>query len=144
MTEIFLERKKNGQIQELICNMWLILCYTVQLVIPNVCIKFQNPKSSSFREIFDRKKVNKHTHTHTHKHINRKGKNYIPPIYFVCRGYNQAVQLQKNARGLKFWIEKVDGFYYLCSQNKGADQLRSYPEADLRLCFCICKMLVFL
>ena len=92
VTEIFLERKKNGQIQELISNMWLILCYTVQLVIPNVRTKFQNPKSSSFREIFDRKKLtNTHTHTHTHKHINRKGKNYIPPIYFVCRGYKQVL-----------------------------------------------------
>ena len=30
--------------------------YTVQLVIPNVCTKFQNPKSSSSLEIFDRKK----------------------------------------------------------------------------------------
>ena len=65
VTEIFLERKKNGQIQELISNMWLIFFYTVQLVIPNVCTKFHNPKSSSFREIFDRKKVNKHTRTHT-------------------------------------------------------------------------------
>ena len=33
--------------------------------------------------------------------------------------------------------------YYLYSENKGADQLRSYCEADLRLCFCIGKMLVF-
>ena len=47
--------------------MRLILSYTVQLVIPNVCTKFQNPKSSSFREIFDRKKVNKHAHTQTEK-----------------------------------------------------------------------------
>ena len=29
--------------------------------------------------------------------------------------------------------------YYLCSENKGADQLRDYREADLRLCFRICK-----
>ena len=28
---------------------------------------------------------------------------------------------------------------YLCSENKGADQLRGYREADLRLCFRICK-----
>ena len=56
---------------------------------------------------------------------------------------NQAVQLQKMAKGLKFWIEKEEGLYYLCSKNKGADQLRGYREADLRLCFCICKMLVF-
>ena len=41
------ERKKNGQIKGLISNMWLVLYYTVQLVIPDVCTKFQNPKSSS-------------------------------------------------------------------------------------------------
>ena len=33
--------------------------------------------------------------------------------------------------------------YYQCSENKGADQLRGYLEADLRLCFCICQKLVF-
>ena len=52
---------------------------------------------------------------------------------------NQAVQLQKMARGLKFRIYKEGGLYYLCSENKGADQLRGYREADLRLCFRICK-----
>ena len=56
---------------------------------------------------------------------------------------NQAVQLNKLARGLKFLILEVGGLYYLCSKNKGADQLRGYREADLRLCFCICKILVF-
>ena len=48
------------------------------------------------------------------------------------------------ARGLKFWIQIVEGLYYLCSENKGADQLRGYREADLRLCFCICKKNGFL
>ena len=33
--------------------------------------------------------------------------------------------------------------YYPCSENKGADQLRGYREADLRLCFHICKNPVF-
>ena len=33
--------------------------------------------------------------------------------------------------------------YYPSSENKGADQLRGYREADLRLCFRICKLLVF-
>ena len=56
---------------------------------------------------------------------------------------NQAVQLQKMVRGLKFRIKKVEGLYYPYSDNKGADQLRRYREADLRLCFRICKMLVF-
>ena len=32
---------------------------------------------------------------------------------------------------------------YLCSENKDADQLRGYREADLRLCFRPCKLLVF-
>ena len=56
---------------------------------------------------------------------------------------NQAVQLQKMARGLKFRIKKEEGLYYPCSENKGADQLRGHREADLRLCFRICKTLVF-
>ena len=33
--------------------------------------------------------------------------------------------------------------YYPNSENKGADQLRGYREADLRLCFCLCILLVF-
>ena len=47
------------------------------------------------------------------------------------------------ARGLKFRIQEVEGLYYLCSENKGADQLRGYREADLRLCFRICEKPVF-
>ena len=46
LTEIFV-RKKNGRIKRLISNMWLILCYTVQLVITKLCTKFQDPRSSS-------------------------------------------------------------------------------------------------
>ena len=33
--------------------------------------------------------------------------------------------------------------YYPSSENKGADQLRGYREADLRLCFRLCRLLVF-
>ena len=50
MMEKLLEIKKNGQIKGLISHMWLIQ-YTVQSVIPDVCTKFQNPRSSSSREI---------------------------------------------------------------------------------------------
>ena len=46
VTEDFV-RKKNGQIKGLISNMWLILCYTVQLVITKLCTKIQDPRSSS-------------------------------------------------------------------------------------------------
>ena len=67
-----------------------------------------------------------------------------PTIWFLTRSdTNQAVQPMKMARGLKFQICKIEGLHYLCSENKGADQLRGYREADLRLCFRICKMLVF-
>ena len=67
-----------------------------------------------------------------------------PTIWFLTwSDTNQAVHLQKMARGLKFRIKKVEGLYYLCSENKDADQLRGYREADLRICFRICKMLVF-
>ena len=58
---------------------------------------------------------------------------------------NRTVQSHtcKMARGLKFRISEVEELFYLCSENKGADQLRGYREADLRLCFCICKKTVF-
>ena len=32
------------------------------------------------------------------------------------------VRPQNMARGLKFRVYKVQGFYYLCSKNKGADR----------------------
>ena len=34
--------------------------------------------------------------------------------------------------------------YYLCSENKGADQHPHYCEAGLRLCFCIMQIVGFL
>ena len=39
------------------------------------------------------------------------------------------------ARGRKFRNEEVEGLYNPCSENKVADQLCGYREADLRLCF---------
>ena len=72
-------------------------------------------------------------------HVMRK-----PTFWFPTRSdTNQAVQPQKMARGLKIRTLKVEGLYYLNSENKGADQLCGHREADLRLCFRICKMLVF-
>ena len=48
---------------------------------------------------------------------------------------NRAVQSQKMVRGWKFSIWKVEELYYPCSENKGADQLGSYFEADLPFVF---------
>ena len=64
------------------------------------------------------------------------------PVFGVS-DTNWAVLSQNMARGLKFHIYEVEGLYYLCSENKGADQLRGYREADLRLCFRICRKPVF-
>ena len=54
---------------------------------------------------------------------------------------NQAGQPLKVARGLKFCIKEVEVLYYPSSENKDADQLRGYREADLRPCFRMCKTL---
>ena len=56
---------------------------------------------------------------------------------------NRPVHSQKKARLLKFWIYVEEELYYPCSENKGADRLRSYCEADLCLCFRIGKNPVF-
>ena len=66
------------------------------------------------------------------------------PIFWFSTGSdtNQAVQLQI-ATVLKFQINIEEELYYLCSESKDTDQLRSYREADLRLSFPICKLLVF-
>ena len=57
---------------------------------------------------------------------------------------SQTVQLQKMARGLKFRIKVEEGLHYLCSENKGADQLCGYRTAGLRLCVRICKYAVLI
>ena len=67
-----------------------------------------------------------------------------PTMWFMNRSHtNQPVQAQERARSLKFWIEVEEDLYYPSSENKGADQLRGYREADLRLCFRLCRLLVF-
>ena len=42
---------------------------------------------------------------------------------------NWAVQLQKMSSCLKFRIEEVEGLYYPCSENKGADQFCGLPRS---------------
>ena len=56
---------------------------------------------------------------------------------------NRYVQAQKMTRSLKFWVYVEEELYYPSSENKGADRLRSYCEADLRLCVRLCRLLVF-
>ena len=71
-------------------------------------------------------------------------KPYLEKTCFrICKQQMSLVMGKPTARGLKFRIKEVEGLYYPCSENKGADQLRGYREADLRLCFRICKTLNF-
>ena len=56
---------------------------------------------------------------------------------------NRPEQAQKRARSLKLRIKVEEELYYPSSENKGADQLRDYREADLCLCFRKCRLLVF-
>ena len=67
-----------------------------------------------------------------------------PTMWFPNRSNtNRPVQAQKQAKSLKFWSQVEEELYYPSSENKGADQLRGYREADLRLCFRLCRLLVF-
>ena len=60
-------------------------------------------------------------------------------MFLTSSDNEQDVRQRKMARSLNFLIEKVEELLYLCSENKGADQLRGYREADLRHYFRICK-----
>ena len=62
-----------------------------------------------------------------------------PVIYLARSDTNRAVWPQKMAKGFTFRILEVQGFQYLCSKNKHADQLHGSQASDLRL-FCICKI----
>ena len=65
-------------------------------------------------------------------------------MWFPTRSdINRPVQSKKKARSLKFRIYVEEELYYPSSENIGADQLRGYREADLRLCFRLCRLLVF-
>ena len=67
-----------------------------------------------------------------------------PTMLFPTRSdTNRAVQEQKRARSLKFRIYVEEELYYPSSENKGADQLRSYCEVDLPICFRQGRLLVF-
>ena len=56
---------------------------------------------------------------------------------------NRPIHSGKKARIMKVLLYVDEELYYLVSENKGADQLRSYCEADLRLCFRTGKNPVF-
>ena len=55
-------------------------------------------------------------------------------------------KLHKHRRWLEagnFGFKKKRKYTTRVAKKKGVDQLRSYCEADMHLCFCICSLLVF-
>ena len=62
--------------------MWLNFLYTVQLVISDVCIKFQNSKSGSSLEFFD-EKFNTHYIGVRDRKIEEEGQNKSQHLVFV-------------------------------------------------------------
>ena len=61
----------------------------------------------------------------------------------ICKNVFLCVSIQIAARISTGKSDMAVGYDYSGSENKGADQLRGYREADLRLCFRICKKPVF-
>ena len=61
----------------------LILSYTIQHIIPNICTKFQNPRLGSSWEIVDEKK-SLHTNAHTNTNIVTEKTKTIYPLYTSC------------------------------------------------------------
>ena len=49
--------------------------------------------------------------------------------------HKAGLKATKDPRGLKFRLEDEEGFYYLCNEIKGTDQLCGYRATDLRLYF---------
>ena len=56
---------------------------------------------------------------------------------------NRPVQSQSKLEAENFGFKKKRELYFPSSENKGADQLHGYREADLHLCFCIMQIVGF-
>ena len=77
--------------------------------------------------------VNKNTVDNQQTQIKNHLSRVLRKTVFGVSDQVRAVKSLKLARGLKFWIKKVEELYYPCSENKGANQL----HCDLCLCFHI-------
>ena len=64
--------------------------------------------------------------------------------FLIWADANRVVVSPKmTSRWLEILYLGVEELYYLCNENKVADELCDYSKADLGLCFCICKKAVF-
>ena len=98
-------------------ELWF-MCSAHRLIVFNVCVKFHENMSSSFKVMERTRKLltdtHKHTHTHTHACTQKRRKHYTPMAYFVCRGYNNIWLLHKYWGILShLWVSKDTSYKYL-------------------------------
>ena len=60
----------------------MFMCSACRLMVFNICVKFHENMSSSFKVMEQTRKLLRHTHTERTKTI-------YPIAYFICQGYNQ-------------------------------------------------------
>ena len=65
-------------------------------------------------------------------------------IFEPHRYTNRAVQSKKMARGLKFRIMEIEGLYYLCNENEGADQRFSHNAVHIYSLFSVVHLMVII
>ena len=104
------EKKKNGQIKMMTSMRMLILSYAIQLVIPNVCTKFQNSRSSSW-EVCDKKFYLWKRKLHKYWHISMRMLNLSYTIQVIPNVYTKF-------QGMVGWCE---GIVYLTSLGRPTD-----------------------
>ena len=91
VTEIFIGEKEKWTNKGNDKRRRLILSYTIQQVIPNICTKFQNLKFSSSWEIFDeKKKMFTHNTTHPQTLLLKRQKLYTTYILRIL-GYDHGM-----------------------------------------------------
>ena len=62
-----------------------------------------------------------------------------PTVWVPTRSdTSRAVQSQKIARSLKFWMKEEEGLYYPCRENKGADHFVGFLMQRLKLHYSNC------
>ena len=83
VTEISIGEKENEQIMGLISNMWLIFVTQYNSSLSSFVPNFRALSRVVAEKSLIEKKVYRQTAKQTDKHNYRKGKNYIPPIFFV-------------------------------------------------------------
>ena len=121
---------ENGQIKGMVIMRMLILSYTIQQVIANVCNKFQSPRCSSSWEIFDEKKnktVYTQTHRQTDKHCYGKDKNDIPPYTSYAAGI----------KTMKIWRLPLEIKKTQKNENRRLDFIKSLHIYQCNLRGCI-------